>query len=75
MVEFEFGGKRYVFKGCYRRPYPGEYFLSDVGDVFWNERTSQWSKMRAIVEPVKRLYEARGVVVEETGEVVLVWAG
>ena len=71
MIEFESEGKKYVFRGEYRRPVRGEYFLSDWGSVR-QCNPKVWDTVRAVVlpalEPTLEQLELGGIVFEKTGE-------
>ena len=66
-MQFEYEGKKYEFRGEYRKPKQDESFLADNGSVF-TCRTNEWAGVRAIVHPVPKRHTFGGVVFEETGE-------
>ena len=63
MIFTDANGKQWEFTGEYRKPRPGDYALSDVGEV--EEATCSWPEQRAIVHPVRKEHIFGGVVFEE----------
>ena len=72
------GGVRFVDKNGkewewgrnqYRIPSPGDYFLSDTGEIWQLEsRDTAWGSVRAVVHPVAAKYKLGNLTFEETGE-------
>jgi len=63
MIFTDANGKQWEFTGEYRKPRPGDYALSDVGEV--EEATCSWPEQRAIVHPVRKEHIFGGIVWEE----------
>ena len=66
MIEFEFEGNKYEFRGEYRKPEQGELFLSDRGVVLNNNVGGIWPAERAIVKlapiPSPKTVEIGGIM-------------